>query len=190
MTPSPRDAATPADPLIVPGAPFDDPSPKNFRDAMARLGSAVTIVTTLDADGPVGFTATAVCSISDDPASLLVCLNRSASVAPRFQHTERLCVNVLSTGQQHISKLFGGKTPMSERFAAAAWQTLHTGAPALVEALASFDCHVTSRVSSGTHDVLICQVQALRLGPAGQGLIYFERGYHGTGEALAPTPKP
>nr|WP_269530312.1 flavin reductase [Asaia astilbis] len=50
-----------------------------FRDAMARLASAVTIITTDGENGRHGFTASAVCSVSDDPATLLVCVNRSAS---------------------------------------------------------------------------------------------------------------
>ncbi len=50
-----------------------------FRDAMARLGAAVNVVTSAGPAGRGGFTASAVCSVTDDPPSLLVCLNRSSS---------------------------------------------------------------------------------------------------------------
>ena len=42
-----------------------------FRDGMARLAGAVNVITT---DGPKGFagiTATAVCSVTDQPPTLL-----------------------------------------------------------------------------------------------------------------------
>lgn len=50
-----------------------------YRNAMARLGAAVNIVTTDGVAGRAGFAATAVCSVSDNPPTLLVCLNRNAS---------------------------------------------------------------------------------------------------------------
>ena len=51
---------------------------KTYRDAMARLGAAVNVITTSGVDGPRGFTASAVCSVTDDPPMLLLCLNRTA----------------------------------------------------------------------------------------------------------------
>ncbi len=50
---------------------------EHYRDAMARLGAAVSIVTTDGPAGRAGFTASAVCSVTDDPPTLLVCMNRS-----------------------------------------------------------------------------------------------------------------
>ncbi|EOC0465833.1 flavin reductase, partial [Cronobacter sakazakii] len=92
-----------------------------FRDAMSRLGAAVNIVTTDGPAGMAGFTASAVCSVTDSPPTLLVCLNRNASVWPVFQANGQLCVNTLAAGHEALSGLFGGKTPMEERFAAARW---------------------------------------------------------------------
>ena len=62
----------------------DDQGRQAFKDAMANLGSAVNIVTTLSEGSATGFTATAVCSVTDSPPSLLVCLNHSASVFAAF----------------------------------------------------------------------------------------------------------
>ncbi len=61
-----------------------------FRDAMSRLGAAVNIVTTDGPAGMAGFTASAVCSVTDSPPTLLVCLNRNASVWPVFQANGQL----------------------------------------------------------------------------------------------------
>lgn len=149
-----------------------------FRNAMARLGSAVNIITTDGPAGRAGFTASAICSVTDTPPTLLVCLNRSASVWPTFRDNGHLCVNTLAAGHEAISTLFGGKTPMPERFAEAGWQTLVTGSPLLEGALVSFDCKVSQVVSVGTHDVLFCEVLALARNDDSHGLAWFDRGYH------------
>jgi flavin reductase len=150
----------------------------DFRDAMARLGAAVNIVTTDGPAGRAGFTATAVCSVTDDPPTLLVCLNRGASVYPVFAANDVLCVNALGAGQQAVSGLFGGKTPMAERFAGVAWHAESTGAPVLDEAAVSFDCRVVRRTEVGTHDVLFCEVQSLAAHAEPHALVYFARAYH------------
>ncbi len=150
----------------------------DYRNAMARLGAAVNIITTDGPAGRAGFTASAVCSVTDEPPTLLVCLNRSASVYAAFQTNGVLCVNVLAAGQQALSGLFGGKTPMDERFAAGAWSRKATGSPVLADAAVSFDCRVVSRTEVGTHDVLFCEAVEIALGGAAHGLIYFDRRYH------------
>ena len=137
------------------------PSKADFRSAMARLGAAVNIITTDGPGGRAGFTASAVCSVSDEPPSLLVCLNRSASVYETFKRNAVLCVNVLGAGQQDISNLFGGKTSMDERFAAATWCEGATGSPVMEQACVSFDCRLRQITEVGTHDVLICEVLAI-----------------------------
>lgn len=150
----------------------------DYRNAMARLGAAVNIITTDGPGGRAGFTASAVCSVTDTPPTLLVCLNRSASVYGAFQANGVLCVNALAAGHQAISNLFGGKTPMEERFAAATWQRSVTGAPVLQEAAVSFDCRVVHSTAVGTHDVLFCEVAAISVGSGAPGLMYFDRRYH------------
>ncbi|WP_225759100.1 NADH-dependent FMN reductase RutF [Leclercia sp. Marseille-Q4284] len=151
---------------------------QDFRDAMACLGAAVNIITTDGPAGEAGFTASAVCSVTDSPPTLLVCLNRGASVWTVFNDNRTLCVNTLSAGQESLSNLFGGKTPMADRFAAAQWQIGATGCPRLADALASFDCRISQVVSVGTHDILFCEIVAITRHPVPQGLVWFDRGYH------------
>ena len=67
-----------------------------FRQGMSNLGAAVNVITTDGAAGQAGFTASAVCSVTDSPPTLLVCLNRSASVFETFKCNQVLCVNTLA----------------------------------------------------------------------------------------------
>ncbi|MGO4839644.1 flavin reductase, partial [Rhizobiaceae sp. 2RAB30] len=120
-----------------------------FRDGMARLSAAVSIVCTDGPAGRAGFSASAVCSVTEAPPTLLVCLNRKASVYAAFKENRVLCVNTLAADQQELSVVFGGATPTEERFAKAEWRTGATGSPILVGASVSFDCHVVEMVSKG-----------------------------------------
>ncbi len=149
-----------------------------FRDAMARLGAAVTIVTTDGPGGRAGFAATAVCSVTDAPPTLLVCLNRGSSAYQPVQRNKRICVNILAGEHAALSRLFGGKTPMAERFAATAWSDTGAASPELNGALASIGCEVSTMTEAGTHDVLICRVVSIRSRGDGEALIYFDRAYH------------
>ena len=155
----------------------DDALKLGFRNAMARLGAAVNVVTTDGPGGRTGFTATAVCSVSDTPPSLLVCINRNSSAYEPVLANRVLCVNVTGHTHEPVCQLFAGKTPADQRFALGSWTSLETGAPVLDDALEAFDCRVSTIHSSGTHDLLICHVIAIKHRTDGRGLVYFDRAY-------------
>lgn len=152
----------------------------SFRDAMARLGAAVNVVTTTGEFGPRGLTASAVCSVTDDPPTLLLCINRESEMNEAFKASGVLCVNTLSAGQEKLSPIFASLTgaTQEERFLEARWTTLETGAPVLQGAVVSFDCRITQSTEVGTHTVFFCEVEALQYGAGTEGLIYFGRAYH------------
>jgi len=153
---------------------------KAYREAMARLGAAVNVITTDGPGGRRGFTASAVCSVTDAPPTLLVCLNRTSDSNAALKENKVLCVNTLSAAQQHLSPMFAGMVTddYNERFASAAWSVLETGVPVLDDALVSFDCQVSQVTEVGTHSVFFCEVLAVRVVEMGEALIYFSRGYH------------
>ena len=158
-----------------------------YREAMARLAGAVHLVTTDGPGGRAGFTATAVCSVSDTPPTLLVCINRDSSAYPAFSRNGRLCVNLLAAGHEALAEAFG-RRPLAERFSEGVWGEGLGGGPVLDGALAAFDCRIVHRVTAGTHDVLFGEVEALS-GGGGDALVYGFRRYHGVARDLAP-PSP
>src|SRR5580658_7211862 len=115
-----------------------------FREAMSRLGAAVHVVTTAGPVGKAGFTATAVCSVSDAPPTLLVCLNRKSHGGPILRDNKVFCINTLGADGEAIADLFAGRTGVAsaDRFVAGTWTTLKTGAPVLAAAVVAFDCRV------------------------------------------------
>jgi len=152
-----------------------------YRDGMARLAAAVNVITSDGPAGRGGFTASAVCSVTDDPPTLLVCVNLSSRQAEVLRGNGVLCVNTLAVDQFDIAALFSTRDlAIERRFACATWSTLATGAPVLEGAVASFDCRVVERLERGTHAVILCEVDAVRVGEDAEPLIYFGRGYRST----------
>ena len=151
-----------------------------YREAMARVGAAVHVITTDGPQGRHGFTASAVVSVTDEPPTLLVCQNRASDSNVPFKANGVLCVNTLAAAQESLSPVFAGMTEcdMDGRFAAGAWGCLATGAPVLHGALVSFDCRIVNVVEVGTHSVLFCAVAAIATGNGHEGLIWFDRRYH------------
>ena len=150
-----------------------------FRDGMALLGGAVNVITTDGEAGRFGFTATAVTSVTDEPPTLLVCMNRNSYAHPHFKTNGVLCVNVLSADHQQVSGDFANRDLTSdERFGRHQWTTLATGAPALDEALVNFDCRIHEAHEMGSHTVFYCRIEDVRLGSMDEALVYFNRAYH------------
>lgn len=112
-----------------------------FRDAMSSLSAAVNIVTTDGPAGRCGITATAVCSVTDTPPSLMVCINSNSAMNPVFQENGKLCVNVLNHEQELMARHFAGMTgtSMEERFSWDIWTKGVLGQPMLRGTLASLE---------------------------------------------------
>ena len=174
----PDDAMDGAFTVVAPG-PIASIDQRAVRDAMARLGAAVHIITTAGPGGKSGFTATAVCSVSDQPATLLVCLNRGSVSAPILAENGVFCVNTLAANEEKLADVFAGRgdVPRNERFDRGEWTTLKTGAPVLTSAVVAFDCRSIEIKAVASHNVIFGVVEAVRLGPRAPALVYHDRAY-------------
>lgn len=152
----------------------------HFREAMSRIVTAVHVVTTDGPAGRVGATISAVCSVSDEPASILVCVNRSSRAHAAILANRVFCVNTLHETHKELSDAFAGRgdLEMGERFAQGTWQCLATGCPGLESARLSVDCELYSVTDMGSHSVIIGTVADLRMNEPDRSLLYVRRGYH------------
>ena len=175
----PDDAMDGAFTAVAPDSPIASVDAAAFRDAMSRLGAAVHVVTSAGPGGKTGFTATAVCSVSDQPATLLVCLNRRSNSAPLLSQNGVFCVNTLGAGESNIADIFAGRSGvhLEERFTVGEWITLKTGSPVLASAVVAFDCRTIEIKAVASHNVIFGAVEAVRLGPGGPALVYHDRAY-------------
>lgn len=144
----------------VPGAPCRVDG-NAFRDAMASLPTAVSVVTALDAQGlPRGLTCSAVCSVSADPPQVLVCINQRNGSLAAIRHSGAFVVNLLSSTSARLSDQFA--SPMPEKFTDVSWRpAAGSGLPVLDGCAHAFiDCELAADIASGTHTILVGAVQA------------------------------
>lgn len=154
--------------------------PSRYRDAMSHYAGAVQVVTTDGPAGRRGLTLTAACSVSDNPATVLVCLQKIHEANQMFMENGVFAINTLAARHQPLSDAFSGRFTLTqeERFALAEWDVLTTGAPVLRDALAVFDCRITSVQDNSTHYVVFGEVVGLSSNQDAQALVYLNRRYH------------
>ena len=148
-----------------------------FREAMARLCAAVNIVTTAGPAGRCGLTATAFCPVTDEPPTVMICINRNSATNAVLKKNARLCVNILDQTHEAHARHFAGLTdiPMAERFASSEWADDVAGVPRLRQALASLSGRLKDVFEIGTHSVLVAEIDEIVLSGGGSGLVYFGR---------------
>ncbi|MGL4859482.1 MAG: 4-hydroxyphenylacetate 3-monooxygenase, reductase component [Enterobacteriaceae bacterium] len=151
-----------------------------FRDAMANLSAAVNVITTDGPHGRCGITATAVCSVTDSPPTLLLCINRNSEMNPIFKANGTLCINVLSHEQEQIARHFAGMTEatMEQRFEWDIWRPGKLQQPLLHDALVSLEGTISDIQQVGSHDLFLVTIDHIELSDEGHGLIYFKRHFH------------
>lgn len=151
---------------------LDHPSTA-LRAGMRRLAASVCVITAVDGSGQRhAMTATAVTSVSDDPASLLVCVNRHTTLHDILAQGGRFAVNVLSAGQADISILCASGESGESRFVQGQWGDAN-GLPYLRDAQAVFFCRTARQMTHGTHLIAIGDVdKALVADDAVNPLLY------------------
>lgn len=150
-----------------------------FRHAMRHVPTGVTVVTSLRDGEPRGITVNAFASVSLDPPSLLICVNREARSYLFISSSRIFCVNVLAGDQRELAEHFSGKV-RERQFAEIGFTVDVTGAPVIEGAIAHFDCELMHEYHVGSHSILIGRVLSCGARP-GSPLGYFNGGFHDFG---------
>ncbi len=109
-----------------------------------------------------GLTATTFCSVSSDPPTFLVCLNKGSAVAGLIDASGQFAVNLLADEQHAIARSFSGpESGSAALFARNGWSSLIGDAPVLDDAVACLDCEVENRVEAGSHNLYLGRVRAI-----------------------------
>jgi flavin reductase (DIM6/NTAB) family NADH-FMN oxidoreductase RutF len=149
-----------------------------FRNAMRRVASTVNVISILVDGQPMGVTATAVSSISLDPPSLLVCINRAASLHAPMGGMSHFRLNVLHREQEAIACMFADRSQHALRFLSG-WDLSSPGAPRLVDAQATLLCRKIDSHSFGTHSIFIGVVEDAGWRDEVDPLLYLDGRYSG-----------
>ena len=153
-------------------------TPSEFREAMGRFATGVTVVT-VDEGGEVhGMTANAFCSVSLDPMLVLVCVDQRARTHAHLHARKRFGVNILCSDQQAISEYYARSTETHQHAEAAGARFERTahGTPVLAGALAYLECRLHSTQPAGDHTIFIAEVEDVVARP-GEPLLFFRGQY-------------
>lgn len=162
---------------------LDHPDQENlaaqYKTGMRRLAAGVSLITSGQGETKAGLIATAVNSVSVDPPTLLICVNQNASAHDIIDACGNFCVNILPSTYIDIAGQFSSSARRLERFAKGTWQTLKSGAPVLVGALASFDCRVSHRLAYHSHTIFFGEILNVQTADIdSEPLIYLDRHFH------------
>lgn len=150
-------------------------SKNEFRQALGRFASGVTVVTAKDADGNLhGITVSAFCSVSLDPPLILVCIDKNTGSHRALIETDAFVVNVLRDDQQHLSEQFAAYLP--DKFAAVEYQTGIDNLPVLENALANLECRLVNSHPNGDHTIFVGRIEQATIND-GEPLVYFHGSY-------------
>lgn len=155
-----------------------------FRLAMRNVASAVYLITARGPEGDVGMTATAACSLSFDPFSVLICVNRSATFFASIEASGRFVLNVLSLDDAPIASAFGSPAGRDARFGQGDWYDLDA-MPALRSSLSSLSCRVADSKDFGTHRIFVGEVIHVDNREGLDELLYCQGGFRGLAPASA-----
>lgn len=150
-----------------------------YRGGMRQLAAGVCLITSHDNQQPGGMIATAVTSVSAEPPTLLVCVNRSASMFELIQNSGHFCVNVLAADALPLVDIFSNPARRGERFATGEWLKDTQGSPVTAQALVAFECRLVNTVDWHTHAIFLGEVTGVIHPHAeAQPLVYLDRGFH------------
>ncbi|AOL08166.1 flavin reductase [Burkholderia contaminans] len=168
-------------------ATIDHDIRQDFREAMSRLPAGVNVITTDGVHGRWGITASAVCSVTDTPPTMLVCINRGSRAHDIMCGNGRVAINLLPHACQEVARTFAGMTPApgDTRFDDTRWLDGRSGVPVLADANVSLEGRIIDSKTVGSHSVMFVEVDHIALHAAADGLIYFGRAFHRLAHPLA-----
>jgi flavin reductase (DIM6/NTAB) family NADH-FMN oxidoreductase RutF len=151
----------------------------SFRLAMRQLASGVCLVTHGEGENRVGLTATSVSSLSVEPPTLIVCINRAASLYTRLRRGDAFGVSVLGAQHAEFADRFASRTGLkgAERFNQGEWIETSGGVSLLADALASFACEAEEVIERHTHAIVVGRVASAEPGATDGALLYWRGAY-------------
>lgn len=153
-----------------------EPDDFTFRRALGSFLTGVTIVTSRHAGENYGMTASSLASVSNDPPSLLVCLNAGSATRDAVRESRRFTVSVLADNQDEVAKVFARPNHTIDKFDQAHTSPGADGVHYVKDALANMECVLMNECAAGTHSILVGQIEGIRLAD-GEALAYFRGGF-------------
>lgn len=154
-----------------------------FKTAFREHPAGVALITASTAQGPVGLTASSVASVSVEPAALVFSVTRATGSAGAILSADSFVVHLLDSRHASIAQAFA--TSGGERFTPEqGWATLPTGEPHLPGVRAALRSRAIQTVPVGPSTLVVAEVLEILTGETGKPMIYSDRTFRATGDAL------
>ena len=151
--------------------------PDEFRAALGRFASGVTVLTARDADAKDhGMTVSAFCSASLAPPLVLACIALSSEMHQVLQRASHFGVSVLEEGQEALSRRFAELPSAGSRFDGIGYSRADTGVVLLDDAIARLECRLVSTHAAGDHMIYVGEVEWADCRQE-RPLLYYRGGY-------------
>lgn len=148
--------------------------PKLFKEAMAAIPSAVTIVTTWNADRtPAGATLSAVVPLSLDPSLMLACFDNRSETLRAIRAEQRFLIHVLSDGQQDLALSFARRC--DNKFEGVRWRKGVMQLPQLPGCAVVIGCRLAHISPGGDHALVTGEITHLKSSKESCPLVYVQR---------------
>jgi len=156
---------------------------EGYRAAMRQLAGGVCLVTHATDGTRVGLTATSVASLTLDPPTLIVCLNRASSTYSGLAKGAVFGVSVLGADHSALADRFlkGARIAARERRDGGDWVAPASGVPLLAEAAAAFDCQLDDILESHGCAIVVGRVRAARASGKSSALVSWRGAYNPLG---------
>lgn len=148
-----------------------------FRGALSRFASGITIVTSKDKEGRLhGITVSSFCSVSLDPPLILICVEKTTGSHFALERSEAFVVNILDSRQIGLSERFASLLP--HKFDDVEFTLGIDEIPVLLGCVAMLECRLADSFDGGDHTIFIGEVENVNIGD-GDPLVYYRGGYRG-----------
>ena len=162
--------------------PATQPDVDLMKKVNTQFVTGVTVVTTMDGDTPRGLAVNAFSSISLDPATVMVSVQRTSSTHDSLFRAGHLAINILSTDQLDVVNTFAGKS--GDKFKDLDWEAGPSGSPLIARSSAQMEVEIRERLQASTHTVFICRV--VHAAASENAPMVYSAGKFFDGGALAP----
>jgi 3-hydroxy-9,10-secoandrosta-1,3,5(10)-triene-9,17-dione monooxygenase reductase component len=153
------------------------PDEATLRHVLGHYPTGVAVITASTPEGPAGIAMNSFTSVSMDPPLVLFCPAMSSTTWPQLRTAGRIAINVLSAGQESVSRLFASRS--DDRFAEIAWTPGANGAPLLSDALGWLECTVQAEYPAGDHTVVIAEIDRMGVhAEISEPLVFFRGSYY------------
>ncbi len=153
---------------------------RQFRNAMGKFATGVTVIAT-EVEGDVhGMTANAFMSVSLDPKLVVISIGAKAKIITKIKESNLFTVNILAADQQELSMIFAGQLKEHKEVV---FERLD-GKPVIPGSVVQIACEVSAEHVEGDHTLFIGKVTDIHIEDV-EPLVFYSGRYRSLAEETA-----